>query len=190
MNTIDALRAEAEEYFKQLELDKEDTQNAQSYIVETINSALEKQDISPLLSLIPYIEEGEGYLAYQYIGEIHRTLQILHIIQLESHYQKEPFCTDCQDNDALTEKYMLSLFAFRRLLFHLSEDSFNDAVFYLQNRPLSVFAAYIITQNELIIPEDSLFEKLLAVYSEIWSDEDVQLFLSMVQSMIQSGKHS
>ena len=181
MNKMDRLNLEAEKYFDQLEKDKEATKKAHQYIIDTINSALSKQDISLLLSLIPYIEEGEGHLAYQYIGEIHRTLQILHIIQLESHYQKEPFCTDCQDNAALTEKYFLSLFAFRRLLFQLSEDSFNEAVFYLQNRSISVFAVYTITQNELIIPDAALYENLLDVYSEIWSDADIQLFLSLIQ---------
>ena len=185
MNTIESLCAEADKYFKQLEKDKKATQKAHKYITDTINNALAGQDISLLLSLIPYIEEGEGHLAYQYIGEIHRTLQILHIIQLECRYHKEIFCVDCRDNNALTEKYMLSLFAFRRLLFQLSDDSFNEAVYYLQNRPISVFAVYVITQNELIIPNDALYENLLAVYSGIWSDADAQLFLSMVRAELQ-----
>lgn len=180
MNTTSRLDSEAEKYFEQLEQDKESTKKAHQYIIDTINDSLANQDIPLLLSLIPYIEEGEGHLAYQYIGEIHRTLQILHIIQLECHYREEPFCTDCQSNDTLMEKYMLSLFAFRRLLFQLSEDSFNEAVYYLQNRPISVFAAYVITQNELIIPDKTLYENLLAVYSGVWSDADVQLFLSMI----------
>lgn len=182
MNTVDTLCVEAEKYFEQLEKDTEATWKAHQHIIGTINNALAKQDIPLLLSLIPYIEEGEGHLAYQYIGEIHRTLQILHIIRLERHYKKELFCADCKDNDALIEKYLLSLFAFRRLLFQLSEESFHEAVYYLHNHPLSVFAAYVITKNELIIPEDSLYENLLAIYYGIWSNDDVQLFLSLIQS--------
>ena len=38
--------------------------------------------------------------------KLHRTLQILHIIQLECHYQKVPFYADCHDNNALMEKYL------------------------------------------------------------------------------------
>lgn len=178
---MDRLNLEAEKYFEQLENDKEATSKAHQYIIDTIDNALAKQDISLLLSLIPYIEEEDGHLAYQYIGETHRTLQILRIIQLENNYQKESFCADCQDTNSLTAKYMLSLFAFRRLLFQISEESFNDAVYYLQNHPISVFAVYVITQNELIIPDDSLYQNILAIYSDIWSDADVQLFLSMVQ---------
>lgn len=180
MNTKNSLDSEAEKYFEQLEQDKESTKKAHRYIIDTINNALANRDIPLLLSLIPYIEEGEGYLAYQYIGEIHRTLQILHIIQLECHHQKIPFCADCPDNDALMGKYMLTLFAFRRLLFQLSEESFHEAVYFLQSRPISVFAVYVITQNELIIPDEALYENLLTIYSGIWSDADVQLFLSMI----------
>lgn len=181
MRTIEDLRAEAEEYFKQLEKDRDATEKARQYISETLDAALDAQDLEQLLSLIPYIEEGEGHLAYQYIGEIHRTLQILHIIQLECRYHREPFCSDCTSGSALTEKYLLSLFAFRRLLFRLSEDSMAEAVFYLQHHPLSVFAVYVITQNKLIIPSAALYEKLLEVYRAVWSKEDVMLFREMVK---------
>lgn len=184
MNT---LSSEAEQYFQELSRDREATQAACSHIDNTLNEALNmdktgRQDIDLLLSLIPYIESGDGELPYKYIGETHRIFRILHIIEMENKYQMTLFCSGCNDKASLMEKYMLTLFAFRRLLFHLSDASAEDAVTYLQQNPLSVFAVYVITQDDLILPDAKLYEKIAEIYCDLWSHSTHQLFLSLTRS--------
>lgn len=184
MNT---LTSEAEQYFHELNQDKNATQAAWLCINNTINETLNgqkngRQNIDLLLSLIPFIESGDGKLPYKYIGETHRILRILHIVEMEHKYQMPPFCSGCNDKASLIEKYMLSLFALRRLLFHLSDVSVEDAVLYLQQNPLSVFAVYIITQGDLIQPDHALYHKIAEIYSDYWSESEYQLFLSLTQS--------
>lgn len=123
MRTLSDLRQEAEEYFQQMRLDSDAAQTAYQHILTTIDAALAGADYSSLYKLIPYIEEGEGHLAFQYIGKTHRLLRMLNIIALEDKYRKILFCNGCDSAEALWEKYMLTLFAFRRLLFQLSEES-------------------------------------------------------------------
>ena len=168
-----------ETFFKNLEENRNAIQNSWSYITETLNTALEYQDTDKLLRLIPYIEQGEGTLAYEYIGESRRVLQILHIIQLELTYQKTPFFLHCTDKDSLMEKYMLSLFAIRRLFFQLSADSVREASGFLQHNKLSVFAIYIMTREDLTGAGSALYDKIAEICSAYWNDGDKQLFLSL-----------
>jgi len=184
MNT---LTSEAEQYFQELDQNKEATTAACLYIDNTIDKALSsqnncRQDINLLLSLIPYIESGDGELPYKYIGETHRILRILHIIQMEHKYRMILFCSGCDSKASLVEKYMLTLFALRRILFHLSDTSVEDAIIYLRQNPLSVFAVYVITQDDLILPDRSLYQKIGEIYSDYWSVSESQLFHSLIQS--------
>ena len=140
---------------------------------------LNTQDVKALLDLIPYIEQGKGALAYEHIGESRRILRILHIIQLELAYQKTPFFLHCVDKDSLMEKYMVSLFALRRLFFQLSEDSVIEAADWLLHNKLSVFAVYVMTQEDLINADNALYDKIVEICSAYWNDGDKQLFLSL-----------
>lgn len=160
---------EADLFFQELADNIPAAMQANAQIEATINQALATRNISLLLSLIPYIEEGEGHPAFQYLGETHRVLRILHLVQLEHKYNMQLFIQNCETNSALMEKYMLTLFAFRRLLFCLSEGSMAEAVSWLQQSELSVFAVYIMTRDELLHPTDEFYELLLNLYSSQWS---------------------
>lgn len=182
MRTLSDLCQEAEDYFHQMELDFDATQNAYQHILATIDKALLKRRYSALYELISYIEDGEGHLAFQYIGKTHRILRMLNIITLENKYQKKLFCNDCDSVKSLWGKYMLTLFAFRRLHFRLSEESTDEAVVYLQNHPISHFAAYMMTQDELIIPDQAFYETLALIYAQDWSPADMQQFFALTSS--------
>ena len=183
MRTISDLSKESEQYFQQMELDKDSAQNAFQHILDTINTSLTSRDYSTLSELIPYIEEGDGHMAFQYIGKTHRFLRVLHIVELEQKYRKSLFCTDCNSAEDLWEKYMMTLFAFRRILFQLPETSINEAVQYLQNRPVSHFAAYIMTQNELLAPDPEFYETLASIFAEFWSADDIQQFFAFANTL-------
>ena len=47
---------------------------------------------------------------------------------------------------------------------------------------LSVFAVYTITQDDLIIPNDILYERIINLYSDFWNIGDIQLLLSLISS--------
>lgn len=173
---------EAEKYFQELSQEKEVAKSACFYIDSTLAKALNRQDIGLLLSLISYIEKGDGQISYKYFGEIHRILRILHIIEMEHKYQIPLFCSGCNDKISLTEKYMLTLFAFRRLLFHLSDASAEDAVSYLEQNPLSVFAVYVMIQDDLILPDSAMYQNIMNIYSNYWNESEKQLFLSLIRS--------
>ena len=132
-------------------------------------------------AFIPYplYGAGGGTLAYAHIGESRRVLRILHIIQLELTYKKTPFFLHCTNKNSLMEKYMLSLFALRRLAFQLAEDSVKEAQNYLSTGRLSVFAIYIILQEDLICPTQALYDGILSLCSAYWNAADKELFLSL-----------
>lgn len=171
---------EADKYFEELARNKDTLQKTWDLITRTVNESLPLKDYDHLLSLIPYIEEGNGSLAFQHIGESRRLLRILHIIELERKYQEPSFPTNCSTLDELVEKYMLTLFALRRLQFSPSEAAVSDAVVYLTQNRLSVFAIYIIIQQDLIIPDSTLYQKIIELYAGEWSQPDLTLFSSLI----------
>ena len=176
---MDHLERAAEDYFRQMEQDQEITQKSYRHILDTLDTALAAGDYDALWALIPYIESGDGHMAFQYIGKTHRFLRILNVLILENKYQKTLFCQGCSSADVLWEKYMLTLFAFRRLLFRLSKESFDEAVSYLQSCPVSHFAAYMMVQDELIIPDQAFYETLASVYAQEWNTADIQQFFAL-----------
>lgn len=180
MKTAFDLSPKLENYFRQLEQDYDATQRAYRHILTTLNTALPRQDYAALYDMIPYIESGEGHLAFQYIGKTHRFLRMLNIIALEGKYHKLMFCDDCDSAEALWEKYMLTLFSFRRLLFRLSDESVEEASIYLRNHPISHFAAYMIATDELLIPNQPFYQSLALIYAQSWEPEDTQQFLSLM----------
>lgn len=187
MNDTDVTAAnrknmETERYFRQMALDLDATQRSYQHILTTIDTALNLQKYDTLQELIPYIEKGDGHFAFQYIGKTHRILRILNILSLEGKYHKPLFCQGCNSMNALWERYMLTLFAFRRILFQLSEESQEEAVTYLQSNPISHLAAYIMVQDELIIPDQYFHETLALIYSREWSPADMQQFFSLMNT--------
>ncbi|MBD5537107.1 MAG: hypothetical protein HDQ99_15920 [Lachnospiraceae bacterium] len=179
MDISTQLQLSTDRFFQELDETKEAINASWSYITNTLDTSLKTQDVKALLNLIPYIEQGEGAQAYEHIGESRRILRILHIIQLELAYQKTPFFLRCVDKDSLMEKYMLSLFALRRLFFQLSEDSIEEAADRLLHNQLSVFAVYVMTQEDLINADSALYDKIIEICSAYWNADDKQLFLSL-----------
>lgn len=182
-NSLSDFFQETEDFFRQQELDRNATENAWQHILSVIDTALAAKDYDALLALIPYIETGDGYLAFKYIGKTHRVLRILNIIALEGKYHKTLFCSGCCNAGVLWEKYMLTMFAFRRLLFRLSEESVNEAVSWLQSHPLSHFAAYLIASGDLLIPDQAFYENLAAIYVDEWTLGDIQQFFTLTASL-------
>lgn len=171
---------EADNYFRELSQNRENIENAWNFITRTIDEALSCQDTDLLLSLIPYIEEGHGAHAYKHIGESRRILRILHIIELEIKYGKIPFSYGCHTMRELLEKYLLALFALRRLQFRPSEAAVSEAVYYLSQNNLSVFAIFIITQQDLIIPNRDLYEQIIRLFEKDWTAADQELLTSLI----------
>nr|WP_318684672.1 hypothetical protein [uncultured Acetatifactor sp.] len=150
-------------------------------IQSTVNEGLRENNHLIMLSLIPFIENGDGNLAFQYIGKTRRILRILYILRLEDRYGFRAFTCEVSSWDDLLEKYMLSLFALRRLAFSLSSQSEEEAAcFLLQNR-LSPFAVYVLCSNELIIPSRALYKKIENISSQFWSKQESLLFQSLTE---------
>lgn len=183
---MEMYEAELELYFQNIGRDNEAVRVASLHISEMLRHALSLQDIDSCLALIPYIESGEGLLAYKYSAEVQRIFVILHIIEFEYKNSKKLFCSTCVDQDSLLEKYILSLFAFRRLIFQLSATSVEEAVCYLSGIGLSIFAVYFIIQNDLIIPNNVLYEKIIQIYTKTgtWSNDDICQLLSLIAHSI------
>ena len=80
----------------------------------------------------------------------------------------------------LLEKYLLTLFAFRRLQFRPSEAAVSEAVYYLSQNNLSVFAVFVITKQDLIIPDETLYEEIIRIHAKSWTASDRELLTSLI----------
>lgn len=182
--SAEALYANLEHQFQIIDKDMQTAKDAERYIVDVLDRVLSSQDVALCLSLISYMDSENGRLAYRYCSKTRRISTILHITELEKKSGTKLFISDCCDESSLMEKYMLSLFAFRRLLFRLSDASTDDAIQYLRQKQLSVFAVHLITQNDLIIPDASLYEKIIEIYSGFWNDHDIHQLLYLIAHSI------
>ena len=116
------LEQEAEEYFRQLYNEYPLALKAYETILTSLSTLIKNNDYDNISCLIEYIEQGDGHYAFTYIGSTHRLLRILYILQIENKYlAPSPFSSACDDANELIDKYMLTLFALRRILFHFTE---------------------------------------------------------------------
>lgn len=182
MPTQKQLEEEANEKLKELAENREAIEAAKQYITGTITNALQEEDYGKLLSIIQYIENPEGQLAYRFSGRTHRILRYLHIIQLEYKYQCPLFCDGCQDADSLYDKYISCLFALRRLTFRLSPESVEEAESFLRATVLSPFAVYTIATNDRIDATKAFYMHILNLYSDIWNEMEIQIFTAFTNS--------
>lgn len=182
MPTQKHLEEKVNEYFKESVENKETFQSTYQHITDTISHALQAEDYVNLLSIIQYIESPEGQLAYRFSGKTHRILRYLHIIRMEYKYQCPLFCEGCQDADSLYAKYVSCMFAIRRLTFRLSPESVEEAESFLRNTVLSPFAVYTIVTNDRIEATNNLYMQILDLYSDIWSDTEIQIFTAFTNS--------
>lgn len=180
---------EAEIYFRQLKEELPETKSSCQYIDEVLDDALSTQNTSALLSLIPYIESGKGKLAWKYIGEMRRILQILYIVRLEEKYHMELFCRGCRSKERLTEKYLVMLFALRRLVFCLSGESMGEAEQFLKSAGLSPFALHMTLQNELFPADRSIYQQLANLFEESWNGEERLFFIQMGEMTGEESMH-
>ncbi len=178
-----SLDLEAEFYFQQLKLDQKETLSALRHIGQVANNALASNDIPSLLSLIPYIESGKGKLAWEYKAEARRLYRILSIIYLETSYHLPPFCLGCESKEALLEKYLITLFALRRLHFSLSEKSKTEAGQFLRSANLSPFAIHLALQSELALSGMDMYQALETLYWSSWGENEKSLYGKLKESV-------
>lgn len=179
--------AEAEIYFRQLKADQKRIELALRYIDDTLNTALEIEDISALCFLIPYMESGNGKYAWEYKSESRKVLRILYIIHLEAEYGLPLFSVGCRTKEELMEKYMVLLFALRRLKFELSEASKAEAEQFLLSAGISPFALHMVLQSELLSSDIRIYQELENLFHDSWDEVERNLFARMAEA---AGKES
>lgn len=154
-------------------------EKAYKHIEEMFNELWKDRDAQRIQRLIAYIEEGEGNYAYRYIGGVHRILNLLHALQLEVKYGCVPVIDGCMSMREVIDKYMTALFALRRICFHLSEESVQEADEILNKFRLSPFAVYFILYNDLIVPDDKICKTIYLQYMMIWNAMEKNMFIEL-----------
>lgn len=166
-------------FFEKLPYYYDRGKKAYKHIEEMFNEYWQDKDAERIEKLIAYIEEGEGNYAYRYIGGVHRILNLLHALQLELKYGCVPIIDGCISMKEAIDKYMISLFAFRRILFGLSEESVQEADEILAELRLSPFAVYFIIYNDLIIPDNEMCKMVYQQYMIMWNDLEKNMFIEL-----------
>lgn len=186
MQKLENILLESEQFFEKCNEEYPLALLAYHKISQIVDTALQQNDYTYLLSLLPYMETDEGYLAFQYIGEARYLLRILNIIALEEKYHTSSFICQISTKQELVEKYKLSLFSLRRIVFSLSSESVADAEHFLVQNQLSPFAIYILAKDELIIPNNLLFQKVQEIYSSQWNNSEIQLFQQLINTFTEA----
>lgn len=156
-------------------------------ISHIVDSALESGNHESLLSLISYMESEEGYPTFQYVSEARYLFRILNILSLENKYHLSSFSYNIHTKQELIHKYKVSLFSLRRILFALSVASSTEAEDFLLENPLSPFAVYIMSKEELIVPNILFFQKIEALYHSLWDNTEVLLFRQLITTFTEAS---
>lgn len=171
------------DYFSQLELNKNTIDSTYQYILSEMDFFLQTSDFSRLSHLLSYMKDGDGTLACQCVGKTIRYRIILEIVATEHQFHMTLFSSGCSNYTELWNKYMSSVFCFRRILFSMSDASVAEAIDYLHEHIMSPIAAYCILQNELPSYAEELQNILSDIFSDFWSPKESESFATFFQTM-------
>ena len=57
---------------------------------------------------------------------------------------------------------------------------------FLSKNPLSPFAIYIMSKEELICPNSLFFQNIEGLYNPLWNDMEIQLFRQLVTTFTEA----
>ena len=173
---------ETNAFFSNLAQYKDVTFSSYNHIINTIDNSLAAQNIDCLLSLIQYMQSSDGQYAFRYLGDVRRIYRILSIITLERNHCKTLFCSSCFSYEQLKEKYLLALFALRRITLELSDESIEEAITFLLKQQLTPFAYYFMLKDELLLANNHMYDIIIELNNEYWTPEDTKQFLMLVST--------
>lgn len=154
-------------------------------IQERINHKIEEILTNPQESkvdeLIEYIENGQGNLAFRFVGESRRVLRVMHILQMEIKFGGNLICKGCINKDALMQKYKAILYACRRILFEFHGGMLAEAKECLLQLAPSPFAIYIMCNDDLICASNTFFETIKDEMKSVWNPKEIALFQMMIE---------
>ncbi len=163
-----------DEYFEKIRAKREDFASCSSRAEEQLSEYLQSQDLHLLDNLIIYLEKGEGYLLLEIDASYHKLLRILKICQLESMHGFLPFCDGAIDRKSLLNKYDSVIYALRRILFQLSEDSVAQARDFLLDLQPSFFCLLFLLQEQFGQEDRSFFDRVRELMAPLYTDEELR----------------
>jgi len=152
-----------DDYFEELSVSQDVIKERYRRITDKMEHAIKGKKIQEIFDCISFIESENGHALLKYVPEIHVYLRILYIITLEKKNDvtvENIFWHECDNLQSVHDKYHLTVFALRRLYFHLSKDSVNEARSYLRDNSVSIIAIYVITMDVLKLKETQVQELL------------------------------
>ena len=163
-----------DDYFEKIRAKREDFVSCSSRVEEQLSEYLQSQDLHLLDNLIIYLEKGEGYLLLEIDASYHKLLRILKICQAESNYGQTPFCSGTANRGELLAKYDQAIYALRRILFQLSEDSVAEARAFLLELQPSFFCLLFLLQEQFGQEDRSFFDRVRELLAPLYTEEELR----------------
>ena len=174
MNTMNESQESLKEYFDKIRASREAFATCVIEADLQLSEYLKTQDFRLLNDLIIYLEQGEGYLLLEIDASYHKLLRILKICQLESVHGLLPFCSGTTDRTGLLNKYDLVIYALRRILFQLSEDSVAEARSFFLNLQPSFLCLLFLLQEQFRYEDRSFFDRVRKLLAPLYTKEELR----------------
>lgn len=169
-------KQKADQFFADIVAGREKIEESKKVIFNMMDLAVKDNRRDIFESLISYITKKNGQYALHYVGEATRILNLCQIISMEYEFGERLLHDGCDGYESLKEKYFLTIYALRRILFALSEVSVEEAKSYLQSTAPSYLAVHLILEREIFRVDEVFMERIIDIFRSIWTLAQLEAF--------------
>lgn len=160
-----------EDEFKLINKSKDLVLNFDKNLWEMIAMFLEVQSNETLEILNDFIEKEKNSLAFQFSCDSIRARRLINIFTKEKECSFNSFASNVKTIEQLKEKYLLTIFAIRRIELNPSDKMFEEGVLFLINNNISPVAIVKVIEEELIVEKIKTREKINEIFKALGNDD-------------------
>lgn len=160
-----------EDEFKLINKSKDLVLDFDNNLWELIAMFLEVQSNETLEVLNDFIEKEKNSLAFQLSCDSIRARRLINIFTKEKECSFNSFASNVKTIEQLKEKYLLTIFAIRRIELNPSDKMFEEGVLFLINNNISPVAIVKVIEEELIVEKIKTREKINEIFKALGNDD-------------------
>lgn len=145
---------------------KEDVFKLRDLMLKIMNIYLESPENDNYQLLQKVFIGNCNHMIFETMGEMRRMLHIVEILEMERMNYMVLFSKGVSNADALMEKYVMTIFAIRRVELEPTEDMLQEGIQFLLSNHISPVAIVHIVNEELFIDPKKIFRKMELIYEK------------------------
>lgn len=162
---------------------REDVFRLRELMIKVLNMYLENQTEDNYQLFYKIFMENYNHMIFETMVEMKRIRRIVEILEMERTNHMKLFADGAANADALMEKYVLTIFALRRIELEPTKEMTEEAKLFLLDNYISPIAIVQIVGDELFLDAKKIFQTMETLYKDHAMDSEKVWMSAILREM-------